>query len=149
MEENQKANPPLWIHNKDKKGRVIDQRVIDAAHRIWKYVVYLTQLELHETTRAQEILESAVDAVSNRMRRHGNGIRDTDSYLFWTFVRKLNRVLEKNNKTILMDSLARLYPIMLHNKQRQLSAPVRSAGFLPRQVSTLTLENDCAPTNAF
>ncbi len=97
MPEHSKSDPPLWIQSRDKRGRPIDPKVLDAAQRNWGRVLEYVRRELQDAPRAAEILERVVHSVSNAMRRnfHRQRVKDLDAYLYWAFTRKVRKIVAR------------------------------------------------------
>lgn len=106
MESYRGPDPPLWISGTDEQNRTVDQRVINAAHRIWKRVLNHVRREGHDVDEAAETMEKAVHSVSRAITRQSdrNSIRSMDAYLFWSFVRRFNRLLSSRRRIRYVES---------------------------------------------
>jgi len=99
MEEWKRSNPPFWIRDKDDFGRPLNPDVLSAAERIWERVLYLAESKLNDRTRAAEVLELTVLAVSRALRRRGREpVRDLDAYLYWACSRRFDRIATKESR---------------------------------------------------
>jgi len=93
MEEKGPSRPLLWVNPNDRRGEPIDEALIQAAHRIFSRVVYLTGQFLHDEASAPQILEESVHAVWEAIRNKSEGeqIVSLEAYLFRTVVRNLGQ----------------------------------------------------------
>ena len=62
------GEPPLWIDERDRKGRPVEPTVKQAAGRIWRRVLYYVRRERNDHAEAAEVLEEAVFSVSARLQ---------------------------------------------------------------------------------
>jgi RNA polymerase sigma factor (sigma-70 family) len=85
-----KIYPPLWISETDERNQPVERRVIEAAHRIWNRVLGYVRASGQELGDAAEILEGVAHSVSRALRQKqgGDGVRNIEAYLYWSFVRK-------------------------------------------------------------
>ena len=86
------GEPPLWIDERDRKGRPVEPTVKEAAGRIWRRVLYYVRRERNDHAEAAEVLEEAVFSVSARLQSEDElaPIQNLDSYLFHSFVRRFS-----------------------------------------------------------
>jgi len=54
MDEPKPTRPLFWMDDKDSTGEPIDPALIEAAKKIFERVVYLTEVQLHESARAPQ-----------------------------------------------------------------------------------------------
>ena len=87
------GEPPLWIDERDRKGRPVEPTVKEAAGRIWRRVLYYVRRERNDHAEAAEVLEEAVFSVSARLQNEDElaPIQNLDSYLFHSFVRRFSK----------------------------------------------------------
>ncbi len=118
MGEAKKTHPPLWISKTDEREQPVDQRVIDAAHRIWNRVLGYVRASGQEVTDVAETLETVVHSVSRTIRnkRDEDGIRNVESYLYWSFVRKHS---ERKGKEKRIQYLGSLEPLEALQQNRE------------------------------
>lgn len=97
MDDKTDPHDSFWMPDHDPQGGPIDQRIINAAQRIWPQVVETSRRNLRDQHLAFQLLEMSVYAVSKAIkRRHGREpIEDLDAYLFLAFRRFLNRIKKK------------------------------------------------------
>ena len=90
--------PKLRVHvwPRDKSGRAIEQDLVDAAERNWARIDAYARRYQQDTARTASLLEATLLALSRARKSNGRlmrPIRNLDNYLYWAFVRRLNRVL--------------------------------------------------------
>ena len=109
MEQRKHAQTRLWIRDRDSLGNVVDNRLIEAAHRIWERARLVVIRYLADDTEAAEIVESAVDSASRIMGNH-HTIQCFEAYLLKSVVRESVRRLRRNQRISYLDngSLERL-----------------------------------------
>jgi DNA-directed RNA polymerase specialized sigma24 family protein len=98
-----KDEGPLWVPNKDPRGRPVNRLVVREAQVIWKRVLAHVDRRTHDTSRAAEIMEATVFTVSRVMERRV--IRNLRSFLFKVFLRKFGRSLRKEKRNVSLESL--------------------------------------------
>lgn len=110
MQDQKSTHPPLWISNTDRHGNRVSQPVIDAAGRIWGRVLDHLTRHRQDVTSAAEILEDTCHAVSRAVGRKPktDPIRDLDSYLFWSFIRRYDRQMAKEQRIQYVESVEAL-----------------------------------------
>ncbi len=93
MEDKGPTRPLLWVNPNDKRGEPIPEALIQAAHRIFSRVVYLTNQFLHDEASAPQILEESVHAVWEviRSKSEDEQILSFEAYLFRAVVRNLGQ----------------------------------------------------------
>jgi RNA polymerase sigma factor (sigma-70 family) len=107
MGEAKKTPPPLWISKTDERNQPVEQRVIDAAHRIWHRVLGYVRASGQEAADAAEILETVTHSVSRTIRQkdEGDSVRNIDTYLYWSFVRKHTQEKSRERRIQYLGSL--------------------------------------------
>jgi hypothetical protein len=90
--------PNLRVHvwPRDKSGRAIEQDLVDAAERNWARIDAYARRHQQDTARTSNLLEATLLALSRARKSNGRlmrPIRNLDNYLYWAFVRRLNRVM--------------------------------------------------------
>ena len=99
MPDSETPFPPFWINDKDHHGWPLEPRVIEAARAIWERTCRAVILKLKDPGRAPEIIEAAAVAVSRALQRAGRDpIRDMESYLYWTCMRRMNRIAARESR---------------------------------------------------
>ena len=89
-------NPRVHVWPRDKSGRAIEQDLVDAAERNWARIDAYARRHQQDTARTSNLLEATLLALSRARKSNGRlmrPIRNLDNYLYWAFVRRLNRVL--------------------------------------------------------
>jgi RNA polymerase sigma factor (sigma-70 family) len=94
------GEPPLWIDERDRKGRPVEPTVKEAAGRIWRRVLYYVRRERNDHAEAAEVLEEAVFSVSARLQSEDElaPIQNLDSYLFHSFVRRFSKRAQREDR---------------------------------------------------
>jgi hypothetical protein len=103
MNQQKDAQTRLWIRDRDSLGNTVDQRLIDAAHRVWERARLVVIRYLAEDTEAPEILEAAVDSAS-RVMGNRRAIKFVDAYLLRSVARESVRRLRRNQRIEYVDS---------------------------------------------
>jgi DNA-directed RNA polymerase specialized sigma24 family protein len=114
MPESPTGDPPLWINERDERGRHADPEVTEVAYRIWSRVLCYVRQQRGDVSEAAEILEKTVYSVSQAIhkQRDREPIRHLESYLFLSFVRRYTRGIIRQQRiqyfesAELLDSLA-------------------------------------------
>jgi len=113
MDQRNDAQTRLWIPNRDSLGNEVDDRLIEAAHRIWERARLVVIRYLADDTDAAEIVETAVDSASRRMGNH-HSIRCLEAYLFKSVVRESVRRFRRNQRISYLD----------HGSLERIAAPI-------------------------
>ena len=73
---------------------------MEAAHRIWGRVLYFVRGLRNDVSEAAEILAETVNAVSQAVRsdRRREPVRNLDSYLYHSFVRRFTRFVGREER---------------------------------------------------
>lgn len=120
MEPRQDAQTSFWIRQHDSLGNAIDQRLIEAAHRIWDRARLIVIRYLADDAEAAEILETVVESASRSMNNQ-NTIECFDGYLLRSVAREAVRRLRRYRRISYVDngSLERLAgPISTNIEQK-------------------------------
>jgi hypothetical protein len=102
MGQRKDAQPRFWIRNRDSLGNTLDERLIEAAHRVWERARLVVIRYLAEDTEAPEILEAAVDSAS-RVMRNGRSIQFVEAYLLKSVAREAVRRHRKYQRIAYVD----------------------------------------------
>ena len=110
MAESPIGDPPLWINERDERDRRAEPAVIEAAYRIWRRVIFYVRGQRNDVSEAAEILEEAVYSVSRAVRdgREQEPVRNLDSYLYHSFVRRFSRIVSRQQRIQYFESAAAL-----------------------------------------
>jgi hypothetical protein len=121
MNQGNDVQTRLWIRDRDSLGNMVDQRLIQAAHRVWERARLVVIRYLAEDTEAPEILEAAVDSAS-RVMSGSHCIQFAEAYLLRSVARESIRRLHKNQRVEYVDrsDLERLAGPSSANLDRQL-----------------------------
>ncbi len=138
MEQRNHAQTRLWIQHRDSLGNVVDNRLIEAAHRIWERARLVVTRYLVDDAETAEILESAVDSASRSMGNH-HTIHCFEAYLLRSVVRESVRRLQRNKRISYLDntSLERLAGAVYTDLDRKLDATKRI------EVLRACMDEDC------
>jgi DNA-directed RNA polymerase specialized sigma24 family protein len=96
------AQSRLWIRSRDSLGKVVDHRLIEAAHNVWERARLMVFRYLADDTDAPEILEAAVDSASRAINSH-QSIRFLEAYLLRSVARESVRRLRKIQRIVYVD----------------------------------------------
>jgi hypothetical protein len=121
MNQRKDAQTRLWIRNRDSLGNMVDQRLIEAAHRVWERARLVVLRYLAEDTEAPEILEAAVDSASRVMGNH-QSIQFLEAYLLRSVARESVRRLRRKQRIAYVEhaDLERLAGVVSIDLDRQL-----------------------------
>jgi len=130
MNQRKDAQTRLWIRNPDSLGNVVDDELIEAAHRVWERARLVVIRYLTDDTEAPEILEAAVDSAS-RVMGNQRSIQSFEAYLLRSVARESVRRLRRNQRLAYVDSadLERLAGAVSIDSDRQLDDARRSEVF--------------------
>ena len=103
MNRGKDADTRFWIRNRDSLGNLVDQRLVDAAHRVWDRARLTVMRYLADDAEAPEILESAVDSASRALASH-QSIQFPDAYLVRSVAREAIRRHRKNQRVTYVDA---------------------------------------------
>ena len=98
-------NSRIHVWPRDKSGRAIEPDLVDAAERNWTRIRAYARRHQQDSARTANFLEATVVALSRARKSNGRlmrPIRNLDNYIYWAFVRRLNRKLarEPNIETV-------------------------------------------------
>jgi len=98
-------NSRIHVWPRDKSGRAIESDLVDAAERNWTRIRAYARRHQQDSARTANFLEATVVALSRARKSNGRlmrPIRNLDNYIYWAFVRRLNRKLarEPNIETV-------------------------------------------------
>jgi hypothetical protein len=121
MNQRRDAQTRLWIRERDSLGNTVDQRLIEAAYRVWERARLVVIRYLTDDTEAPEILETAVDSAS-RVMSSRKSIQFFEAYLLKSVTRESFRRLRRNQRIEYVDGtdLERLASPVSSNLDRQL-----------------------------
>ena len=103
MNQRKDAQTRLWIRDRDSLGNIIDNRLTEAAHRIWERARLVVVRYLAEDTEAPEIVEGAVDSAS-RILGSRQSIQFFEAYLLRSVARESVRRLRRKQRIAYMDN---------------------------------------------
>ena len=95
MDERKDAQTRFWIRNRDSLGNLVDQRLIEAANRVWERARLTVMRYLADDAEAPEILEGAVDSASRALASH-QSIQFPEAYLIRSVAREAIRRYRRN-----------------------------------------------------
>ncbi|HJT70749.1 MAG TPA: hypothetical protein VJ731_11150 [Terriglobales bacterium] len=115
----QDAQTNFWIGSRDSHGNEVDDRLIEAAHRIWDRARQIVLRYLADDADTAEMVEAAVDKASLISNR--NKIECFEAYLLRSIARESVRRLRRNQRISYVDngSLERLAaPVSMEMEKR-------------------------------
>jgi DNA-directed RNA polymerase specialized sigma24 family protein len=92
----------FWIQGRDSLGNVVDQRLVEAANRVWERARLTVMRYLADDTEAPEIFEAAVDSASRALANH-HAIQHPEAYLIRSVAREAIRRYKKNQRIVYVD----------------------------------------------
>ena len=92
--------PPFWIRPTDGRGLELDERVLNAARRLWRWAYYHVDTELHDAPCAAELLEEVAVEVSGRLQAEPEIARNLTGYLITSFRHRVLSQLLENNRIV-------------------------------------------------
>jgi hypothetical protein len=102
MDQQRDAQMRFWIRNRDSLGNLVDDRLIEAANRVWERARLTVIRYLADDTEAPEILETAVDSAS-RLLADNQSIRFPEAYLIRSVAREAIRRHRRNQRVAYVD----------------------------------------------
>ena len=112
------AQPPnrnFRISPVDRLGRRISPSVLDAADKVGRRAIEHAEKEFIDPAIAVNLLEEAAATVSRALKgkRHStqNAVRDLPSYLFFAFLRRVNRTKKRQ---LLLEGAVSVHPAGSH-----------------------------------
>src|SRR5260370_5709742 len=109
--------PPFWIRPTDGDGGVLDERVLSAARRLWRWAYFYVDMELHDAPCAAELLEEVALEVSGRLQAESEVARNLTGYLITAFHNRVLAQLLENSRLVYEGLLSEL------EQNHQLTAP--------------------------
>ena len=103
MNQGNDGQSGFWIRNRDSLGNLVDQRLIEAANRVWERARLTVMRYLADDTEAPEILEAAVDSASRALANH-QSIQFPEAYLIRSVAREAIRRYRKNQRITYVDT---------------------------------------------
>lgn len=103
MAQRKDAQTRFWIRNRDSFGNLVDQRLIEAASRVWERARLTVMRYLADDAEAPEILEGAVDAASRALASH-HSIHSPEAYLIRCVAREAIRRYRRSQRISYVDS---------------------------------------------
>ena len=92
--------PPFGIRPTDGRGLELDERVLNAACRLWRWAYYHVDTELHDAPCAAELLEEVAAEVSRRLQAEPEIARNLTGYLITSFHHRVLSQLLENNRLV-------------------------------------------------
>jgi DNA-directed RNA polymerase specialized sigma24 family protein len=88
---------PFWLPSVDSDGQQIDDLVSGAAKELWPWAFRHVQRELHDATRALEIVQEVAADVSGRLKKDAEVGRNLKGYFTTSLIRCVrNHVLRES-----------------------------------------------------
>jgi DNA-directed RNA polymerase specialized sigma24 family protein len=109
--------PPFWIRPTDVRGLDLDERVLNAGRRLWRWAYYHVDTALHDAPCAAELLEEVALEVSGRLQAEPEIARNLTGYLITAFHHRVLSQLLENNRLVYEGLLREL------EENHQLTAP--------------------------
>jgi DNA-directed RNA polymerase specialized sigma24 family protein len=109
--------PPFWIRPTDGRGGALDQRVLDASRRLWRWTYHYVDKELHDAPCAAELLEGVALEVSGRLQAEPEVARNLTGYMITGLHHRVLSQLLENNRLVYEGLLREL------EENHQLTAP--------------------------
>ena len=103
-----KLNRQVRLWPRDRSGEPIEQDLVDAGERNWTRVYAYAQRHQQDSAQTANLLEAILVAISRARKTNGRlmrPIRNLDNYIYWAFVRRLNRQLAREPKIETVGSL--------------------------------------------
>jgi RNA polymerase sigma factor (sigma-70 family) len=95
------ARHRFWIHDKDKKGRPLDRKIVKAAEEIAPTLTRYRHREIDSESTSDEMLQSAVEAASDATRR--NRVENPPGYLTSIYKHVVDKFLDHQNRVVPVD----------------------------------------------
>lgn len=102
MNQRKEAQTRLWIRSRDSLGKIVDNRIIEAAHNVWERARLIAVRYLADDTDAPEILEGAVDSASRTINSH-QSVRFLEAYLLKSVARECVRRVRRIQRIVYVD----------------------------------------------
>ena len=91
----------FWIHDKDRKGRPLDEDILKTAESIAPTLTRYRSQEIDCESTSNDMLQSAVEAAS--LARRKNHIENPPGYLTQIYKRIVDRFLDREQKLVPVD----------------------------------------------
>jgi RNA polymerase sigma factor (sigma-70 family) len=91
----------FWIHDKDRKGRPLDESILKTAESIAPTLTRYRQQEIDCESTSNDMLQTAVEAASMAGRK--NHIENPPGYLTQIYKRIVDRFLDREQKLVPVD----------------------------------------------
>ena len=88
----------FWIHDKDRKGRPLDEEIVKTAETIAPTLTRYRQQEIACESISNDMLQSAVEAASRARRT--NPIKNLPGYLTHIYKRIVDKFLDREQKLV-------------------------------------------------
>ena len=92
--------PPLWMRPTDPSGRAVDERVVAACNRLWRWAYFHVESKLHDAPSAAELMEEVALNVSRRLQAEPAVERNLTGYLITAFHRRVWSQVLRNNRLV-------------------------------------------------
>ena len=102
MDQRRERQARFWIRHRDSLGNLVDQRLIEAANRVWERARLTVMRYLADDAEAPEILEAAVDSASRALANH-RPIEFPEAYLIRSVAREAIRRYRRNRRIAYVD----------------------------------------------
>lgn len=90
--------PEFWMRPLDKRGRPLNERVLDASRHLWPWAYRHVEIELHDGAGAAELLEEVAMEVSARLRAEPEVERNLSGYLITAFHHRVRSQLLRDSR---------------------------------------------------
>jgi DNA-directed RNA polymerase specialized sigma24 family protein len=84
----------------DLSGRAVDERVVAACNRLWRWAYFHVEAKLHDAPSAAELMEEVALDVSRRLQAEPTVERNLTGYVITAFHRRVSSQLVKNNRLV-------------------------------------------------
>jgi len=91
----------FWFHGKDKKGRPLDENLLKAAEELAPMLTRYRQQEIDCESTCNDILQEAVEATSDAMRR--KPIANVHGYITTIYKRNVDKSLDHDQNLVPVD----------------------------------------------
>jgi hypothetical protein len=103
MDQREDGQTRFWIRNPDSLGNFVDQKLIEAANRVWERARLTVMRYLADDTEAPEIFEAAVDSALRALASHQSS-QFPEAYLIKSVAREAIRRYRRNQRIIYVDT---------------------------------------------
>jgi len=95
------AHYRFWIHDKDRKGKPLDENILKTAEELAPTLTRYRRDELDCESTSNDILQSAVEAASKAKRR--NHVENPPGYLTSIYKRIVDKFLDRHQRLVPVD----------------------------------------------